>query len=123
MPPGRPEFSALTRTLRVAAEDRKIRLLAPRSANRPATKADLLEMEILLMSAVTDFAAAVQANFAQIQTGITALDAQIQAFNNSPGTLSASDQAALNAILASSATLATAANSVVSPVVPPAPAA
>lgn len=72
-----------------------------------------------LMSKVTDDFAAINASLASIQTGITNLDNQIQAFQNSPGTLSAADQASLDAIVASSAQLATAANAVV-PVVPPA---
>lgn len=67
------------------------------------------------MSAVSDFAAKVNANFAQIQAGIASLDAQIQAFQNSPGTLSADDQAALDAISAQSATLAAAAQAPVTP--------
>ena len=41
-------------------------------------------------------------------TGVQNLDAQIQAFQNSPGTLSAADQARLDAITANSASLATA---------------
>jgi hypothetical protein len=73
-----------------------------------------------LMSAVSDFANKVNANFASIQSGIASLDAQIQAFQNSPGTLSPSDQAALDAIAAQSAILAAAAQA---PVTPPVPAA
>ena len=72
------------------------------------------------MSAVTDFAAKVEANFASIKAGIQALDDKIVAFQNSPGTLSASDQAALDQIVTDSAALATAANAVVPPVAPPA---
>jgi hypothetical protein len=73
------------------------------------------------MSAITDFSAKVESNFATIKTGIQALDDKITAFQNSPGTLSATDQAALDAIVADSAALATAANSMPSvtpPVVP-----
>lgn len=72
------------------------------------------------MSQITDFAAKVEANFALIQTGITNLDAQIQALQNSPGTLSPEDQAALDKLSADSAALAAAA---ASPVVPAVPAA
>jgi hypothetical protein len=58
----------------------------------------------------------VNANFASIQTGIKTLDDKITAFQNSPGTLSATDQAALDDIAAAtSAALAAAANSVVPP--------
>jgi prophage DNA circulation protein len=73
-----------------------------------------------LMSAVSDFATKVNANFASIKAGIAALDAKIQAFQNSPGTLSPADQTALDDIVATSATLATAANAAV-PVVTPTP--
>ena len=71
------------------------------------------------MSAITDFSAQVEANFVGIRSGIAALDAKIVAFQNSPGTLSATDQAALDAIVAESAALATAANTAVPPVVTP----
>ena len=78
------------------------------------------------MSAVTDFAATVQKNFDalsadidSIQAGITNLDTLIQGFQNSPGTLSAADQAALDAISANSAALVTKANAInVTPPVP-----
>ncbi len=71
------------------------------------------------MSALSDQLAVVITNLTSIQTGITSLDAQIQAFQNSPGTLSAADQASLDAIVASSTSLATAANAVVAaPTVP-----
>lgn len=70
--------------------------------------------------AIATFAATVNANFAKIQAGIAALDAQINAFNNSPGTLSANDQAALDAIVAASGNLAAAAAAPVVPATPPA---
>ena len=64
------------------------------------------------MSAVTDATAAEQGDLDAISavldsitTGIAALDAQIIAFDNSPGTLSPADQAALTAIKTSSAAL------------------
>jgi len=72
------------------------------------------------MSAVTDFAALEQADLDAISakvdaiiTGISALDALITSLQNSPGTLSASDQAALDAIQASSKALVQKANAVV----------
>lgn len=71
-----------------------------------------------LMSQISDFAAKVNTNFASIKAGIASLDAQIQAFQNSPGTLSTADQAALDGIVAASATLATAANAIVPPTPP-----
>lgn len=75
------------------------------------------------MSAITDWAAQIQAALAQVQTGITALDAQIQALQNSPGTLSPEDQAALDGISAASAALAASANAMPAPPAPvPAPA-
>lgn len=65
-----------------------------------------------IMSAITDFATANQASLDAISAsldgitaGITALDTLITNLQNSPGTLSPSDQAALDAIQASSASL------------------
>lgn len=65
--------------------------------------------------AVADELAAINANLVQIGTGIANLDAQIQTFLSAAGssTLSAADQAALDAIQASSAALAATANAVV----------
>ena len=64
------------------------------------------------MSQITDWAAKEQADLDAISatldgvvSGIAALDAMIQAFQNSPGTLSPSDQAALDAISSASTTL------------------
>ena len=66
------------------------------------------------MSAITDWAAAEQADLTSISstlnaivTGVTALDTLIENFQNSPGSLSATDQAALDAITAASAALVT----------------
>ena len=71
------------------------------------------------MSKVTDFAAAVQTAFDKVSTdldkivaGIAALDAAITAFQNSPGTLSAEDQAALDDIQAKSQALVAKADAV-----------
>ena len=58
------------------------------------------------MSAVSDFYAKVESNFATIKAGIQALDDKIVAFQNSPGTLSPEDQAALDQIVSDSADLA-----------------
>jgi hypothetical protein len=78
------------------------------------TKHDLQETERKIMSQLTDWAAtedadltAINANLDAIVTTVANLNAQIAAFNNSPGTLSASDQAALDAIKATSDTLVT----------------
>jgi hypothetical protein len=71
------------------------------------------------MSQITDFAAKVETNFAGIKAGIQALDEKITALQNSPGMLSASDQAALDAIVADSAALVTTANALPA-VTPPA---
>ena len=68
------------------------------------------------MTQISDFAAKENANLASIRAGILALDSKIQAFQNSPGTLSIPDQAMLEQIVVSSAALATLANT---PVVPP----
>ncbi len=73
------------------------------------------------MSAITDFADKVQANFDKLTASIDRLHKLITDFNNSPGTLSAADQAALDKIQAESQALSDAANSDVAPVVPPVP--
>ena len=81
------------------------------------------------MSAITDWAAKEQADLTAIsgklQTiadGIAKLDAMIAALQNSPGTLSASDQAALDQIEQQSAALVTAASAIdlTPPTAPPA---
>ena len=83
-------------------------------------KLDCIERKVdQLMSQVTDFAAKVQAHFDSITAKIKSLDDKIQAFQNSPGTLSAADQAALDVIANESAALDTAADAPL----PPAPSA
>src|ERR1017187_10576277 len=111
-------INALTHELHEYREDRKREHWCSGSTSNLTTKQDLTEMEGRIMSAISDFADKVNANFTQIQAGIAALDAQIQAFQNSPGTLSATDQAALDAIVASSTQLATNAQAPVVPAVP-----
>jgi len=66
------------------------------------------------MSQITDWAAAEQVQLTAISTtldavvvGIAALDVLITNFQNSPGTLSTADQAALDGIQAASAALVT----------------
>jgi hypothetical protein len=81
-------------------------------------KKQVLQQGATTMSAVTDFAAKVEANFAATKAGIQALDDKITALQNSPGTLSASDQAALDAIVADSAALVTQTNALPPTVVP-----
>ena len=78
------------------------------------------------MSAISDFATAVQASFDKVSadldtivTGIANLDSMITAFQNSPGTLSAADQAALDGIQTASQALVKKADAVV--VTPPTP--
>ncbi len=70
--------------------------------------------------------AVIQQGIIDANTGVQALDAQILAFQNSPGTLNAADQARLDAITATSASvaaamkaLAAAANAPVGPTPPP----
>lgn len=100
-----------------------------KSVQSLATKQDLQQMKDNIMSAISDWAASEQANLTAIQTeltnistAITALDAQIVALQNSPGTLSTSDQAALDNIQTASAALVTQAQAInLTP--PPAPAA
>lgn len=69
--------------------------------------------------------AVISQGIADANTGVQALDAQILAFQNSPGTLSAADQARLDAIVATSTStaaamkaLAAAANAPVGPTPP-----
>jgi hypothetical protein len=80
-----------------------------------------------LMSQITDWAAKEQADLSAIRgslggivTGIQALNDKITALQNSPGTLSPSDQAALDSIQADSDSLVTLAGSVIA-VPPPTP--
>ena len=96
-----------------------------------ATKHDLKELGENIMSKITDAAKAeqtsldaVNASLDSIVAGIAALDTLITNFQNSPGTLSAEDQAALDAINAASAALETkaAAVSTTPPTPPPAAA-
>ena len=96
-----------------------------------ATKQDLKETENKIMSAITDWAAKEQADLDTISAtldgivaGVAALDTLITNLQNSPGTLSAADQAALDAIQAASKTLVTksGAISTAPPTVTPPPA-
>lgn len=84
------------------------------------------EMEKILMKQIDDFATANQASLDAlnvsldgITAGITALDTLITNFQNSPGTLSAADQAALDKIQSASAALAAKAAAI--DTTPPAP--
>lgn len=70
-------------------------------------------------TALSDELSATSANLAAtsttldgIATGVLSLDALIVAFQNSPGTLSAGDQAALDGIVAASGALATKASAI-----------
>ena len=79
-----------------------------------------------LMSQLTDWAAAEQADLTAISNtldtivaGVAALDTLITNFQNSPGTLSPSDQAALDAIQTASKALVTKSAAIV--VTPPGP--
>jgi hypothetical protein len=71
-----------------------------------------------IMSAVTEFAAKVNQNFADIKAGIAALDAQIVAFQQTPGVLPQNEQDMLDAIVKASGELAVAAKAVMPPVPP-----
>lgn len=79
---------------------------------------EIIEGNKKIMSAISDFAKIVEANFAQIKAGIQSLDDKIQALQNSQGTLSATDQAALDQISSESAQLAAAAEAGVTPPAP-----
>jgi hypothetical protein len=91
-----------------------------------ATKHDLERLEYKIMSAIIDAVTAVQGSLDAVSTqldtivaGISALDVLITNFQNSPGTLTPADQAALDSIQASSKALLAKANAVVT--TPPAP--
>lgn len=87
------------------------------------------QMERKVMSAITDWAAKEQADLDAISgtldgvvTGIKALDDKITALQSSPGTLSAEDQAALDAIQQASKALVAKSQAIsVTPPAPPAP--
>lgn len=90
-----------------------------RNFTRAATREDVGNMEDRLMSKIADLEATEQTNNAavsakldELQTGITDLNRQITDFNNSPGTLSAEDQAAVDRMQAASKALADKAESV-----------
>ncbi len=96
-----------------------------------AMLADNIGKEQAIMSAITDWAAKESADLTTISTtldgvvtGIAALDALITNFQDSTGTLSAADQAALDGIQAASKVLVTksAGISVAPPTPPPPPA-
>jgi hypothetical protein len=76
-------------------------------------KIDQLSVKLdTIVSKITDFAAAEQVDLTTIATdlnaivaGVASLDTLITNFQNSPGTLNATDQAALDGIVASSKSL------------------
>ena len=83
-----------------------------------------------IMSKISDFAAAVQTSFdaanaalGGIQEDVTSLKAQIDALQNSPGTLSPEDQALLNDIQGNASALATKVGDIDALTPPPPPAA
>lgn len=131
MPSIASEFSAVLANLKGLADNQVTlsqikELLAQSIANQQQN----IQKEQLLMSQITDWAAQEQADLTTISntldtivTGIAALDALITQFQNSPGTLSATDQAALDAIQAAShALVAKSAAISVAPPTPPPPA-
>jgi hypothetical protein len=114
----------------VLAAQARITASGPILLQIAAALAANIKKEKELMSQITDWAATEQADLTTISTtldavvtGVAALDALIVGFQNSPGTLSATDQAALDAIVAASAALVTksAAISTVAPGTPPPP--
>jgi hypothetical protein len=81
-----------------------------------------------IMTTIASFTAVVQTAFAKvnsdldaISTDIASLNAQITAFNNSPGTLSTADQNSLDAISTAAAALQAKADGIVPPTMPPTP--
>ena len=97
--------------------------------NSSVTQKDLDQAVKKIMSAITDWAAREEANLTTISgtldtivAGIKALDDKITALQNSPGTLSPADQAALDQIEADSKALVTKA-AAIDTTPPPPPAA
>jgi len=88
-----------------------------------------ITLENNIMSKITDWAAqeevaltTISATLDSVVAGIAALDTLISNFQNSPGTLSSADQAALDGIQAASAALVTKAAAIsVTPPAPPTP--
>lgn len=92
----------------------------------PREKQEINDKLDKIMSAITDFQAKVQttldkvsADLDSLSGDITALAAQIVALNNSQGTLSASDQAALDSIQTAATALQNKADNIVVPPVAP----
>ena len=89
---------------------------APQNKNETLWR---IKQMLAAIKAATD---AAEENLAQIKSGITNLDTQIQQLNDQLGnTLSADDQAALDKVVADSAALAAAANAPAIPAPAPAP--
>jgi hypothetical protein len=121
------EISELATTLHELAKRHKIDLDRLKSTIENTTNIGLEQLK-KTMSVITDWAAKEQADLSTVSgtldgvvTNIAALNAQIAAFNNSPGTLAPADQAALDSIQAASAALVTKAAALV--VAVPAPVA
>lgn len=91
-----------------------------------ATKNDIIK----LMSKISDFATAVQANFDKVSTDLDSISTDIKALNdlitqlqNSPGTITPADQALLDQVQAAAAALQTKADAAVPAPLPTPPAA
>jgi hypothetical protein len=114
---GRPEPSTRRRLKRIEAQLREM----------AEVQRELKQQGERTMSVITDWAAQEQADLTEISNtldtivaGIAALDVLITNFQNSPGTLSPADQAALDGIQAASKALkAKSAAISVAPPVPP----
>jgi hypothetical protein len=95
-----------------------------------ANKHDLEQMEKRIMAGIADFATAQNAFNAElssdldaITTAIAALNAQIATLQNSPGTLSAADQATLDSLQAAGTALEAKADAVAGKTPPTPPTA
>lgn len=118
------QISKLIHELEMDREQRKTEFEWRKSHENLATKQDLQQTERNIMSKITDWAAQEQADMSAISgtldgivAGIAALDTLITNFQNSQGTLSAADQAALDGIQTASSSLKTKAAGIV--VTPP----
>jgi hypothetical protein len=110
-------LSLLAREIRETREHRKIEFDWFKSHVGLATKADLEKVEHNIMSAIGDWAAKVGPKLGKIQTGLDTVQALVKQLQNSPGAITAEDQATLDTIEKQVDDIATDADSV--PATPP----
>ena len=94
------------------------KLLEPRSSDNLMTKHDLKNMEDKIMSAISDYAAKVQASLDSINTSITSISTEITTLQNAQGAISPEDQTTLDNLATETAAAAEKLNALVPPVAP-----